>query len=45
VNGLDIPECISNPPPPPPPGATSSPGCRGIDFVPLWSAAWGDSLQ
>jgi hypothetical protein len=43
VNGLDIPECISNPQPPPP-GANGSPGCRGIDFVPLWSAAWGDPL-
>lgn len=42
VNGLDIPECISNPQPPPP-GANGSPGCRGIDFVPLWSASWGDS--
>lgn len=43
VNGLDIPECISNPQPPPP-GANGSPGCRGIDFVPLWSAAWGETL-
>jgi hypothetical protein len=41
VSGFIIPECISNPQPPPP-GATSVPGCRGVDLVPLWSANWGD---
>lgn len=43
LNGFIVPECISNPQPPPP-GANGSPGCRGVDIVPLWSAAWGDSL-
>ena len=40
VSGLEVPECLSNPPPIDP-NANSSPGCRGIDFVPLWSARWG----
>lgn len=43
VNGLDIPECVSNPQPLPA-NATSSPPCEGIDSVPLWSASWGDPL-
>lgn len=41
VNGLTVPECLTNAPVIEP-GATSYPGCSGIVQDPLWSAAWGD---
>lgn len=40
ISGLEVPECLTNPPPVLP-GAMGSPGCSGIDEVPLWSASWG----
>lgn len=40
INGLDVPECISNPQPIDP-NASGAPGCRGIDQIPIWSARWG----
>jgi hypothetical protein len=41
VYALDVAECVTNPPPRDP-NATSSPGCRGTDRVPLWGARWGN---
>lgn len=41
VYGLDVADCVTNPPPPDP-GGMSSPGCRGTDRIPLWTANWGE---
>jgi hypothetical protein len=40
INGLDVPQCLSNPEPIDP-NATSAPGCSGIEQVPVWTARWG----
>ena len=41
VYALDVAECVTNPPPRDP-NATSHPGCRGTDRIPLWGARWGN---